>query len=157
MKNNVISGIVGLIVGVILTGIVMYSSAPGMMINEDVSKYSFEETIEKLTESAVAMGWKVPTVHSLDKSVKGAGYDVLSVSVIELCHPGHAGKILSNDEDKIVTSMMPCRVSVYKKENGEVIVSRMNTGLVSSLFGGNVSTVMAEATNDTEKMLKSVL
>jgi hypothetical protein len=33
----------------------------------------------------------------------------------------------------------------------------MNTGLISKLFGGNVSDVMADATNDTEEILSVVL
>lgn len=147
----------GIIAGALSVIIIIYFLAPSIMINENVSKFGFDETVEKLVEAANQKGWKVPTTHQIDKSVTKAGYDVLQTTVIELCHPGHAGKILSNDEDKVVTSMMPCRFSVYKKINGEVIVSRMNTGLISKLFGGNVSDVMADATNDTEEILSVVL
>ena len=53
--------------------------------------------------------------------------------------------------------MMPCRVAVYKKGNGDVIVSRMNTGMMSSLFGGKVAEIMADATKETEKIFLTVI
>jgi uncharacterized protein (DUF302 family) len=154
MNKNLFTGIIA---GALSVIILIYFLAPGIMINENISKFGFDETVEKLVEAANQKGWKVPTTHQLDKSVANAGYDVLQTTVIELCHPGHAGKILSNDEDKVVTSMMPCRLSVYKKSNGEVIVSRMNTGLISKLFGGNISDVMADATQETEEIVSVVL
>lgn len=149
--------IISFLVGMLFTGIVLIGVSPSIMINEDVSKFGYEETVEKVTKAAAAKGWKIPSIHQLDKSVAKAGYDVLPVTVIELCHPGHAGKILSNDDDKSVTSMMPCRVSIYKNNDGNVIVSRMNTSLISKLFGGNISEVMSLATNDTEEILSYVL
>jgi uncharacterized protein (DUF302 family) len=154
MNKKLISG---LILGIILGFGLVFFGASSAMINEDVSKYSFEETVEKVTRTAADKGWKIPTIHHLNKSVAMAGYNVLPAAVIELCHPAHAGKILSNDDDKVVTSMMPCRVSIYENEKGEVIVSRMNSGLISKLFGGNIADVMAVAANDTEIILESVL
>ena len=158
MSNKVIfAGIMGFILGILFLGIAGFTSAPEMMITENESKLGYEETVQTIKDAAVAQGWKIPTVHELDKSVAKAGYDVLQVSVIELCHPDHAAKILKNDDDRVVTSMMPCRVSVYKTSDDRVMISRMNTTLVSQLFGGNISKVMAEASADTEKILGSVL
>ena len=157
MNKQLLSGLIGLVLGVVLTGLVMMSMAPSMMIVENKSKFSYEETVEKLKLVAAEKGWKTPAVHEIHKAVRKAGFDAKEVSVIELCHPEHAAKILTSDEDKVVTSMMPCRVSIYKKENGEVIVSRMNTSLISQLFGGNVSSAMDHATKDTEEIYNSVL
>ncbi len=79
------------------------------------------------------------------------------VTVIELCNVDLAGDILTGDENRIVSSMMPCRVAVYETSDGSVIVSRMNTGLMSSVFGGKVQEVMAMATDQTELILGSVI
>ena len=84
-------------------------------------------------------------------------FDVTPVTVIELCKVDLGGDILSSDESRVVSSMMPCRVAVYEDEEGRVIVSRMNTGLVSKLFGGNIATIMADATSETELIVSSVL
>ena len=158
MNNKLLlGGIIGFIVGVLVIGVIGFVMAPSVMITEDVSPLGYEETVQAIQDATIEQGWKVPAVHSIDKAVIAAGIDVLPVSVIELCHPEHAGKILVDDESKVVTSMMPCRLSVYETSDGDVIISRMNTGLVSKMFGGNVARVMAAATNDTEQILASVL
>lgn len=157
MNKQLLSGLIGLVVGVVLTGLVMMSMAPSLMIIENKSKFGYEETIAKIKQGAAEKGWKTPATHEIHKAVRKAGFETKEVSVIELCHPEHAAKILKSDEDKVVTSMMPCRVSVYKNEKGEVIISRMNTSLVSQLFGGNVSSTMDLATKDTEEIYNSVL
>ena len=87
----------------------------------------------------------------------GYGFEVKPATVIELCQPKHAGKILSRDENRIVTSLMPCRVSVYETSDGKVVISRMNSGLVSKLFGGEIATVMADASQETEEILAQTI
>ncbi len=152
-KKIILAGIAGFILGALVLGVVGFLAAPGLMITEDISPYSHEETVQRIQDAAVAEGWKVPAT----QSVAAAGYDVLPVSVIELCHTGYAGKILQQDDDRVVTSMMPCRTAVYETSDGRVVISRMNTGLVSKVFGGTVASVMQDATADTEKILGSVL
>ena len=156
-KTMILAGTIGFILGALVLGLVGFMAAPGLMITEDLSLYSFEETVQRIRDAAVAEGWKVPVVHEIDKSVAKAGYDVLPVSVIELCHASHAGKVLQADSDRVVSSMMPCRTSVYETSDGRVVISRMNTGLVSKVFGGTVASVMQDATADTERILRSVL
>lgn len=153
----ILTGVAGFVAGVLLTGIIGISLAPGMMISENESIYSFEETVEMIQAEAIESGWKVPAVHEINISVASGGFDVAPVTVIELCKVNLAGQILSDDESRIVSSMMPCRVAVYEDEEGRVIVSRMNTGLVSKLFGGDIATIMADATDETELIVGSVL
>ena len=153
----ILTGIAGFVLGVLLTGIIAISAAPGMMMNENESNYSFYETVEIIQAEAIDAGWKVPAVHNIRNSVANGGFDVAPVTVIELCKVELAGQILSEDESRIVSSMMPCRVAVYEDEEGRVIVSRMNTDLVSRIFGGNVETIMADATAETEQIVGSVI
>ncbi len=153
----ILTGVAGFVAGVLLTGIIGISLAPGMMINENESIYSFDETVERIQAEAIEAGWKVPAVHVISNSVASGGFDVAPVTVIELCKVDLAGNILSDDESRIVSSMMPCRVAVYEDEEGRVIVSRMNTGLVSKMFGGNIAAIMADATDETEQIVDSVL
>ena len=153
----ILTGIAGFVAGVLLTGIIGISVAPGMMINENESNYSFDETVERIQAVAIEAGWKVPAIHEINNSVASGGFDVAPVTVIELCKVNLAGQILSEDDSRIVSSMMPCRVAVYEDEEGRVIVSRMNTGLVSKLFGGDIAVIMADATDETELIVNSVL
>ena len=143
--------------GILLTGVIGISMAPGMMINENESIYSFNETVERIQAEAIEAGWKVPAVHVISNSVASGGFDVAPVTVIELCKVDLAGNILSDGDSRVISSMMPCRVSVYIDDDERVIVSRMNTGLVSKLFGGDIAAIMADATDETEQIVDSVL
>lgn len=157
MNKNVVSGLIGLIIGAVLMGVIIYSAAPGLMILEDESKYNFEESVAMIQDEAAKLGWKIPTVHDLQATMKKFGKDVNKVYVFELCHPDHAYKILSRDAERIVSSMMPCRVSVYERSDGKVYVSRMNSKLLGGMFGGVVSEVMADASQESEEILKPIL
>jgi uncharacterized protein (DUF302 family) len=77
--------------------------------------------------------------------------------VIELCHPTYAVQILKEDDARMVSSFMPCRVSVYEKTDGSVIVSRMNSSLMSNIFPDKISKVMAGATSEVEGIIESAL
>lgn len=135
----------------------MYITAPGMIIIESKSKFGFDETVSKIKIASAEDGWKNPIIHRIDKSVSEIDSTILPVAVIELCKPNHAVKVLINDEDKIVSSMLPCRVAIYEKKNDDVIVSRMNTALIAWLFGGVVSSTMDQATTETEEIFKTII
>lgn len=141
----------GLVVGLLFT------QAPRLMIEETVSPLSHEETVTAIVDTAKAQGWKIPKTHALHKSMQKFGYQVEPATVVELCQPKHAAKLLQGSDSRLVTSFMPCRVAVYEKDGGEVIVSRMNSGLMSYLFPGEIGTFMGEATAETESILDRVL
>ena len=146
----------GLIIGVAGTLIALYFATPSIMFIERESRLGYSETIAAIHESSEAEGWIIPKQYKLDKSLSNAGYDVLPVSVIELCKPEHAFKILNEDEYRLVSSMMPCRVAVYQTGDGKTIISRMNTGLLSKAFDKTVRDVMGKATQETNKILSTV-
>ncbi len=156
-KKTIFTGLGGVILGAILMGVFGFISAPSAMITETESNFSHDETVQLITETAEGMGWAVPATHEIHNSVARGGWDVEKVTVIELCNVDLAGNILTGDENRIVSSMMPCRVAVYETSDGRVIVSRMNTGLMSSVFGGKVQEIMAIATDQTEIILGSVI
>ena len=156
-KKILFTGLGGIILGAVLMGVLGFLSAPSAMITESDSNFTHDETVEMIIANAEEMGWKVPATHEIHNSVARGGWDVEKVTVIELCNVDLAGNILTGDENRIVSSMMPCRVAVYEKSDGSVIVSRMNTGLMSSVFGGKVQEVMAMATDETELIVGSVI
>ncbi|TVQ83905.1 MAG: DUF302 domain-containing protein [Chromatiaceae bacterium] len=158
MKTRLLmTGLGGAILGVTALMITGFSAAPSLMIVEDESRFDFEETVEWIQVNALDQGWKVPTVHLLHDAVSPYGYEVGRVAVLELCQPHHAARILAEDRAKMVTSLMPCRVSVYETSEGRVMLSRMNTGLMARAFGGTVAEVMAEATQENEAILANLI
>ena len=73
-----------------------------------------------ITAVATQNDWKVPKVHMIHDAVSPYGYEVDRVAVLELCQPHYAGKILAENRGKVVTSMMPCRVSVCVRRAGRL-------------------------------------
>lgn len=157
MKKTILVAIIAFVLGIVLTGTAVFLAAPGAMLLEDESAYGFEETIEILTASVESHGWSLPTVHDLKISMAKFGYDIKEVQVFELCHPEHAMKILEADEERIVSSLMPCRIAVYEREDGKVYVSRLNSSLMSSMMGGLIKEVMTEAAKQNEEILEAIL
>lgn len=157
MFKKIAPYLVSLVVGFSIALAVIWNSAPGLMIIEDESKYSFTESVEKFEQKALADGWKIPTVHDLQKTMANFGKDVLSVKVFELCHPEHAYEILSRDAERVVSSLMPCRVAIYERSNGKTYISRMNSSLMGSMMGGVVPDVMKIAFAESEAIISVLL
>ncbi len=152
-----------LLMSVILITTSLFSTAqksnmekPAVMI-ENESRYGFSETVDFLSKAIVESGWKVTIIHDLHETMKKNGKEVMPVKVIELCNPNHAFQILSKDEYRNVSPMLPCRVSVYEKADGRTYVSRMNAPAFAGMIGGEAAQTIVRAFNETEEMLKMVL
>jgi len=157
MKKGIIGGIAGLVVGILITLFTVYQMAPGLMIVEDQSKYGFEETVSRLEASVKEHDWKMPAKHNLQKTMQKFDYDVRPAQVLELCKPDHAAKILEESEERVVSSMMPCRVAVYEKADGKTYISRMNSSLMAKTMSPVIQEVMGEAYAENEEIVKAVL
>lgn len=155
-RTNILFIVGGIVAGILLTSLLAYKTAPGMMMKEAESKYSFSESVEVFEQTAKDMGWKIPTVHDMQKTMDVNGYQVASMKVFELCHPDHAYEILKLDQERIVSNMMPCRVSIYEKSDGKTYISWMNTSMMGNMMGGTVAEVMSVASADSEKMIESI-
>jgi len=142
----IISLFVGFIAGMVLAGIIGWMMMPGMMLEERQSPFSVDETVERISANAESQGWVVASVKNLDQSVrKHGGGDLPPVVLVNLCQANHAFRILENDEDKVVSVMMPCTISVYRKTDGKTYIGCMNAGLLGKMFGGTVAEVMGGA------------
>ncbi len=157
MKQTVIYGLIGLLVGILITFLVLYMSAESMMMKEKQLNLNFEQAVELFESTTVSKGWSIPTVHDLQATMAKHGHKVNKVKVFELCHPEHANKVLMQDQERLVTSMMPCRVSIYEKSDGKVYVSWMNTGLMGSLMSGVVPEVMKDASRESGEIIDVLL
>ncbi len=130
---------------------------PVKIVIEQTSKFSFDETISKLTKEAENHEWKVPFIHDLQQSLAKSGTSVRPVKVIEICKPKYSGKMLELNDERILSVMMPCRISVYEKEDGKTYVSLINIDMLSADLPTNIAAVMKEASDDTLNIVNSVL
>ena len=127
------------------------------MFFESKSKYSFEETIKHLTELVPEYEWKIIQKLDLQETMRKNGKDVLPVKVVEMCKPDYAYQLLSDDSLRIYSNMMPCRISVYEKSDGNTYISRMNSAMFAEKIGGIMQDVMSKAFDDVEKMIKKII
>ena len=127
------------------------------IVIEQRSRFGFDKTVHMLTENAVKHEWKVPFVHDLKQSLAKSGKNVKPVKVIEICKPQYSGKMLELNDERIISVMMPCRISVYEKDDGATYVSLINAEKLTASLPSNIAEVMKEASDDTFDIVKSVV
>ena len=124
---------------------------------ESESPFNFETSVEKLTETINDAGWKTPAIHDLQQTMRNFGKDVMAVKVFEICHPKHSSRILELNDERVVSALMPCRISVYEKTNGKTYFSRINSAMIAGSIGGIIAEVMKDATDDIEAIIQKTI
>jgi uncharacterized protein (DUF302 family) len=126
-------------------------------INEYKSRYSFDKTVELLVSEAERKEWKIPALHDLQQNLAKSGKNVKPVKVIEICKPRYSGQMLELNHERIMSVMMPCRISVYEKDDGSAYVGLINAGEMTEGFPRNIAEVMKAASDETEEIVKTVV
>jgi len=130
-------------------------SMGSLMIHENQSPHPFDVTVSTIVENAKTHGWLVPKTYDFQKSMlRHDQPDPGRVTVIKLCHPAIASSILSDDECKYASAMMPCSISVYEKGDGRTYVASMNMGLMSSMFGGTIGDTLGRVAEEDAEILR---
>ncbi|HCC47432.1 MAG TPA: hypothetical protein DEQ38_04860 [Elusimicrobia bacterium] len=141
------------ILGGALAAFAAYRAAPSMMIITGETGMTFDESVARLEKSIKDNGWEHAGTSRLSESIEKKGY-VLGrrVAVVKLCHPEYALSVLKSD--RYLSAMMPCSVAIWEGDDGKVRYSKMNTGLIAPIFGGNVKKVMGgQVSADEHKIL----
>jgi uncharacterized protein (DUF302 family) len=127
------------------------------MIIEKVSPWDFEKTVQLLTSEAEKRDWKIPAIHDLQLSLAKAGKMVNPVKVLEVCKPEFSGKMLERNDERIVSVMMPCRISIYLKEDGKTYVAMINGATLASQMPQTVREVMTAASDEINEIVDFVI
>ena len=125
-------------------------------IFEKESLFGFNETVELLLNAASDREWNNPATHDLQNSLAKAGKSILPVTVLEVCKPEYSGQMLELSDERIVSVMMPCRISVYEKADGKTYVATVNYKLFTTGQSEVIRDVMMEAANDLEEIVRAV-
>lgn len=143
--KSIVSILIGVIIGVVLTAVTGWIYAPGLMLTEHESPYDVEKTVEMIKNNAMQAKWVVPGVSPIHKSIKKyGGGELPPVMLINLCRPDYAYDILKEDNNKVVSVFMPCTISVYEKSDGKAYIGTMNAELLGKIFGGTVAEIMGD-------------
>jgi uncharacterized protein (DUF302 family) len=126
------------------------------IVIEHRSRYGFDKTVEILIADAEKKEWKVPAVHDLQQSLAKSGKSVRPVKVIEICKPKYSGQMLELNDERVISVMMPCRISVYEKDDGLTYVSLINAGEMAEGLPQPIARVMKEASDETFEIAQNV-
>jgi uncharacterized protein (DUF302 family) len=119
------------------------------IVTERQSRFGFDQTVEMIVSNAQKYEWSVPAVHDLQNSLAKSGKHVRPVKVIEICKPKYSGQMLELSDERIISVMMPCRISVYEKDDGKTYVGMLNAREMVSDLAENISRVMIQASDET--------
>ena len=147
----------GSVVGIALLGVVMFFIAGSFMFNEIESPFGVEETAARIQQNIQRLenrGWKLSGLRDPSKAVAASGTNVLPVLLVEACSTKYSAPLLKDDETRALSILMPCTITVYKKDNGKTYITLMNSGLMGQLFGANVAKIMAEVAKDQAEFVK---
>lgn len=157
LRTGIIAGVLAFIIGIAVTLFTVYQVAPSVMMLEDESPYGFEETVERFETEVDAAGWSILNVHDMAAIMDNHGHDVESIKIFDLCSSEYSAEILELDEERIVSPMMPCRISIYEHSDGMTYISRMNASMMAGMFGGQIERTMDVATEESEAIIDAVL
>jgi len=159
-RKTWIAGIVGVMVGFLLCGIVVFTTMPSLMVVTRECKLGFDETVAALEKRIPEQGWVVSGGKAIDMNKAMAEHGGVTfkprVKLVKLCKAEYAKSVLTTDRH--ISCMMPCSMAVWEGDDGKVFLSEMNMGLMAKMFGGNVAKVMGKkVVHDEEEMLQGLL
>jgi uncharacterized protein (DUF302 family) len=157
---SMIALLVGIVIGVIVAAVVGVQLMRSKMLVPLRSRSSFDDTCAAIErEVEAAEGWSFP-IEPFDmyKKLDSKGFPPDGLKRIQLyfvCAPSVAKRVLG--EQPKMTAIMPCSWAVYEQDDGSVWLSKMNIGMMSKLFSGEVAAGMSEVARADESFMEKVL
>lgn len=146
----------GFIAGILLTAVVAMLNMGGLMFREIESPFGVEETAARIQANIQSLkdkGWALSGLRDPAKAVAADGGNVAPVLLVEACSTKYSGPLLKDDKTRILSILMPCTITVYKKDNGKVYIGLMNAGLMGRMFGSKVAEIMGQVAEDQAKFV----
>ena len=154
-----VTSVVGVMIGFVLCGIVVFMAMPSLMVVTRECKLGFDETVAALEKRIPEHGWVLSGGQPIDMSKSMAKHGVTfkpRVKLVKLCNAEYAKSVLTTDRH--ISCMMPCSMAVWEGDDGKVYLSEMNMALMAKMFGGNVAKVMGKkVVHDEEEILRDLL
>ena len=132
------------------------AAGPRDMFLESESSLKLSETVDAIKAEAGALGWSVLAAHDLAASAAKKGYVIAPITILETCNAKYAVELIKKDETRYVSSLLPCRVSIYETSTGKVIISRLNTTAFGSMMEPAVADILNKAGAEMEGIIERV-
>lgn len=143
------------IAGVAFVSIVGWNSMSALMFSERVSPFGMDETVARIQHNIVANknGWALSGLRNPAAAVQADGGNTLPVMMVEACSTAYSKPILNEDSVRYLSILMPCKISVYKKNDGKVYIGTMNAALMGKMFGPLVGEIMGKVAIDQQSFI----
>jgi len=146
----------GFFAGIIVAALLVYNFMGSLMFREVPSPFGEEETVARIQQNIqnTGNGWALSGLRNPGKAVEADGGNTLPVLLIEACSTKYSGPILKDDSVRFLSNLMPCKISVYKKNDGKTYIGMMNAGFMGRMFGSMVGETMSHVAADQAKFIK---
>lgn len=119
---------------------------PRAIVKEDMSPHDFPTTLKRLKEQLAKDGWNLLTEIDLGGRIAKKGVHLPGgLVILELTSGGTTIPLLKDESTRYVAGLMPCSVSVYGLDNGQVVVSRMNANLMAGAMEPRIAQVLGKS------------
>ena len=145
----------GFIAGMLVVAVLGYNFMGSLMFREIPSPFGVEETVARIQQNiqSTGNGWTLSGLRNPGKAVEADGGNTLPVMMLEACSTRYSGPILKDDSVRFLSILMPCKISVYKKNDGATYIGMMNAGLMGKMFGPLVGDIMGKVAQDQQSFL----
>lgn len=157
MVIDAFSVFIGILVGLVLMGLIVWFTMPLLMLVKHKCTRSYADTLAVLGDNIQKkQDWRLLKINDYQESTAAFG-SIEKVCSMNVCNPRYASRILAKDANRGVTAFMPLAVGVYENKNGEVFVSQLNVGLLGMMFGGTIAKVMKMAGTDLNEVVGATI
>lgn len=122
------------------------------MVYVKETEASLEEVGRRLEAAAEKQQFGVLAVHNLRETMKKKGVDLaFDCLVYEVCNPEQAKRALETDVS--VSTLLPCRISVYRQGAATKIATFLPSALFVALEAANLEPVAREVERALVQMI----
>ncbi len=119
------------------------------MIKGVKSKYMFDETVEKLKKKVEDAGWSI--VSDIDFTDKVG----VRFRMIEFCNKDFASAVLKRPENRWISAMMPCKLSIVENPDG-VYVFSFNMAFFAEMIPGELGEILGKVAKADEEIVSAI-
>jgi uncharacterized protein (DUF302 family) len=107
-----------------------------------VSAKPVEEAVAAVEKKSAEKGFRVLHIHDVAATLAEKGFPREPLKVVEICNAKYASQVL--DKDVKISLMLPCPISVYRKDGKTHISTLLPTSMVEFFPDAGIASV-AEA------------
>ena len=102
------------------------------LIQEIPMEKDFVEVADAIGPVAQKYGWQV----SYNQCGMPRLINNQPVEVYRMCKTPYAQDLLTEENDRKISCILPCSIAIYRKSDGSTYISKLNMPLVTQLLGG---------------------